>query len=130
MLNILVVDDSKSARNRVVKTLDNLKLDCNIVATAEDGVDALKKYLQFKPNLVITDIEMPNMDGAELISNLKKLNNSLPIVAITSLVNEKIKQTLMAYQLVYVVHKPIDVQLLSVILIKFKNELQSVKGEE
>ena len=72
MLNILVVDDSKSARNRVVKTLDNLKLDCNIIATAEDGVDALKKYLQFKPNLVITDIEMPNMDGAELILNLKK----------------------------------------------------------
>ncbi|MDD2698888.1 MAG: response regulator [Arcobacteraceae bacterium] len=122
MFKILVVDDSKSARNRVVKTLEDSEVACEIVGTAEDGKDGIAKYIELRPNLIITDIEMPNMDGREFITKLKQLNNNLPIIAITSIVNEKIKQSLMANNLVYVLHKPLDAKLLHILLSKIAKE--------
>ena len=123
MFNILVVDDSKVARKRVVNTLEIADSQCNILATAEDGKEGLDKYIEFRPNLVITDIEMPNMDGREFISKLKQLNNDLPIIAITSIVNEKVKKTLTAHKLVYVLHKPLDTKLLNMLLSKLQKEI-------
>lgn len=78
MFKVLVVDDSKSARNRIIKTLEESTVSCEVIGTAEDGKEGLSKYIEFRPNLVITDIEMPNMDGKEFITKLKQLNNNLP----------------------------------------------------
>jgi two-component system response regulator YesN len=122
MFEILVVDDSKSARNRIIKTLENLNINCKVLASATDGVEGIEKYLEFRPNLIITDIEMPNMDGREFITKIKKLNNDIPIIAITSIVNEKVKQSLMSNYHVYVLHKPIDTKLLEILLNKLQNE--------
>jgi two-component system response regulator YesN len=122
MFEILVVDDSKSARNRIIKTLENLNINCKVLTSATDGVEGIEKYLEFRPNLIITDIEMPNMDGREFITKIKKLNNDIPIIAITSIVNEKVKQSLMSNYHVYVLHKPIDTKLLEILLNKLQNE--------
>ncbi len=123
MFKVLVVDDSKSARNRIIKTLEESTVSCEVIGTAEDGKEGLSKYIEFRPNLVITDIEMPNMDGREFITKLKQLNNNLPIIAITSIINESIKQSLMGNNLVYVLHKPIDNKLLQILLNKIATDI-------
>lgn len=125
MFKILVVDDSNSAKKRVVNTIEKSDIKFEIVATANDGQEGLDKYIKYRPNLVITDIEMPNMNGQELVGKLKQLNKNLPIIAITSIVNEKIKQSLMKNNNTYVLHKPIDIKLLNVLLHKLQNELSS-----
>ena len=123
MLNILVVDDSNSAKKRVIQTLEDSDTECCIAATANDGKEGLEKYIELRPTLVITDIEMPNMDGREFIGKLKKLNDDLRIIAITSIVNEKIKKSLTSYNHVYVLHKPMDKKLLNILLNKLDTEL-------
>jgi two-component system chemotaxis response regulator CheY len=70
MASILAVDDSASMRQMVAFTLKGAGYD---VIEAVDGVDALNKARQQSVNLVITDVNMPNMDGITLIAELRKL---------------------------------------------------------
>lgn len=70
MASILAVDDSASMRQMVSFTLKGAGYD---VIEAVDGVDALNKAKQKPVNLVITDVNMPNMDGITLIAELRKL---------------------------------------------------------
>lgn len=80
---ILVVDDSITVR-RVTQRL--LKREGYRVVLASDGLDALEKLQEEKPTVVLSDIEMPRMDGFDLARNIRgddKLRD-LPIIMITS----------------------------------------------
>ena len=70
MASILAVDDSASMRQMVAFTLKGAGYD---VIEAVDGVDALNKAKGKSVNVVLTDVNMPNMDGITLIKELRKL---------------------------------------------------------
>lgn len=72
MASILAVDDSASMRQMVSFTLKGAGYD---VIEAVDGVDALNKARSSSVNMVLTDVNMPNMDGITLIQELRKLPN-------------------------------------------------------
>jgi two-component system, chemotaxis family, chemotaxis protein CheY len=72
MATILAVDDSASMRQMVSFTLKGAGYD---VIEAVDGVDALNKAKGSNPDAVLTDVNMPNMDGIKLIEELRKLPN-------------------------------------------------------
>jgi two-component system chemotaxis response regulator CheY len=82
--NILVVDDSATVRKFVSVSLSMQGFD---VTTACDGMDALEKLPQKKFDLVITDLNMPNMDGFEFIRTLRENPDyqDLPVIILTSL---------------------------------------------
>jgi chemosensory pili system protein ChpA (sensor histidine kinase/response regulator) len=85
---VLVVDDSITVR-RVTQRL--LKREGFRVALASDGMQALEVLQLEKPSVVLTDIEMPRMDGFDLVRNIRadtKLMD-LPIIMITSRIAEK-----------------------------------------
>jgi len=85
---VLVVDDSITVR-RVTQRL--LKREGFRVALASDGLQALELLQVEKPSVVLTDIEMPRMDGFDLVRNIRadaKLRD-LPIIMITSRIAEK-----------------------------------------
>lgn len=81
---ILVVDDSSTVRKFVSISLSMQGFE---VVTACDGMDALEKLPQRKFDLVITDLNMPTMDGFEFIRNLKSNPEykDLPVIILTSL---------------------------------------------
>ena len=70
MSTVLTVDDSASMREMVTFTLRSAGFD---VEEAEDGVQALEKAKGASFNLVLADVNMPNMDGITLIKNLRGL---------------------------------------------------------
>ncbi len=80
---ILTVDDSASIRQMVSFTLKN---EGYTVVEAVDGVDALAKLKQHPANMVLTDLHMPNMNGIELIKNLRAdpAHKFMPIVLLTT----------------------------------------------
>ncbi len=84
MKTILVVDDSATI---VMSLKNNLEIAGYTVETASDGLEALNKAKSgFKPDLVITDVNMPRMDGMELIKELRQLSNFkfTPILLLTT----------------------------------------------
>lgn len=83
MASILLVDDSTSMREMVSFTLREAGHD---VSEAEDGVEALEFAKKTPVNLVITDVNMPNMDGITLTSELRTLDDYkfIPILILTT----------------------------------------------
>ncbi len=83
MASILAVDDSASMRQMVGFTLKGAGFD---VVEAVDGQDALRIAKGKKVNLVITDVNMPNMDGISLVRELRALADYkfIPILLLTT----------------------------------------------
>jgi chemosensory pili system protein ChpA (sensor histidine kinase/response regulator) len=85
---VLVVDDSLTVR-RVTERM--LRREGYRVTLAKDGLDALERLAQEKPAIVLSDIEMPRMDGFDLVRNLRadpRLHD-LPVIMITSRIAQK-----------------------------------------
>ena len=80
---ILAVDDSKSMRQMVAMTLKSAGFD---VVEAEDGVDAFNKANAAQFDLVLTDMNLPNMNGIELTTKLRALGSysMTPIICLTT----------------------------------------------
>lgn len=79
----LVVDDSMLIRHTVCRYLEERGFE---VESATDGHEALEVLSRIRPNIIITDLQMPKMSGAELIAALKDKPEtvSIPIVILTS----------------------------------------------
>jgi len=85
---ILIVDDEPD----IVEFISyNLKTKGYLIATAKDGVEALRKAKDFRPNLILLDIMMPNKDGIETLRELRKVHDfdDTAIIFLTALSDEK-----------------------------------------
>ena len=67
MLRVLVVEDEEMIRKGIVLTVDWTALDCVVVGEAANGAQGLEAARRLKPNLIITDLKMPQMDGIEML---------------------------------------------------------------
>jgi two-component system chemotaxis response regulator CheY len=77
----LVVDDSSFQRTIVSNTIDDW---FDIVATAENGNEAIKQFKKERPDVVTMDIMMPEMDGITAVQNIKEISPETIIVMVTS----------------------------------------------
>ncbi|MHB1392912.1 MAG: response regulator transcription factor [Clostridia bacterium] len=71
MLSILVVDDEAPIRDWIVYCIERAGEHFHVVRTAKSGKEAYDMVLEYKPNVVITDIKMPGIDGIELMQMVK-----------------------------------------------------------
>lgn len=83
MYSILVVDDERFMRQGIAKILPWRELNIDYVETADSGTNALRRMEEHMPDLVLTDIEMGNMDGLTLIRQMNKMNPRLRIIVLT-----------------------------------------------
>jgi len=82
--NVLVVEDSPTMRQLIIFALKRIR-GLNIVE-ATDGVDGLKKLNDTRFDMILTDINMPVMDGLKLVSLVRKdpIYKTIPIIVITT----------------------------------------------
>ena len=79
-MKVLVVDDNKGM-TAIIRMLIEKKN--HRVVTATDGENGYAAYLQFKPDLVLTDIQMPRKNGFELITKIRSHNPSIMVIYMT-----------------------------------------------
>jgi two-component system chemotaxis response regulator CheB len=87
-LRILVVDDSLTFRGILSRVLGQLP-DVDVVATAQDGEDALTKIRQYQPDLVTLDMEMPKLDGLATLKAIKELGLRTKVLVLSAFGGEK-----------------------------------------
>tara|TARA_Y100001960_G_C14170574_1_gene585214 strand:+ start:208 stop:576 length:369 start_codon:yes stop_codon:yes gene_type:complete len=80
MKHFLVIDDDALVRESIQLMLNDSDYKVDL---AEDGVQGIKLFKQNKYDVVITDIIMPNKEGFETISELKRINDNVKIIAIS-----------------------------------------------
>ena len=80
MVTVLIVDDSRTSRRFLRNMLTEAGYE--VVAEAVDGEDGMKKYEEFKPDIVTMDITMPKLDGIDAVSEILKINPAAKIVMV------------------------------------------------
>lgn len=85
-LDVLIVDDSAAIRKILLRVLKQADVPLGEVLEAGDGLEALEKLKTKKVGLILSDINMPNMDGLQLLSRLRENPeySSVPVVMITT----------------------------------------------
>ena len=101
-LRVLVVDDSVVVRRLLVRTLSTDPA-LEVVATAPNGRIGLTKIAQCAPDVITLDVEMPEMDGIEMLAALRKTNPSLPVIMFSVFTERGSKSTLSALASVTVI---------------------------
>jgi DNA-binding NarL/FixJ family response regulator len=80
--SILVADDSDTVR-AITRLFLEAQIDLEVCGEAVDGVDAIEKAKELKPDLILLDLTMPRMNGVEAASVLKGMMPKVPIVLFT-----------------------------------------------
>lgn len=82
---VLIVEDNKINMLLTKKLVNSIIYNCTIIE-AVDGNEAIEKYIQEAPDLVLMDIQMPNKNGYEAVMEIRKLKNAamIPIIALTA----------------------------------------------
>jgi CheY-like chemotaxis protein len=104
---ILLVDDSSTARLLARMVLQDSAYE---VITARDGVEGIEKAKTEKPDLILLDVMMPNMDGIEACKRLRDeaATAAIPIIMVTTRGEEGIAEASYAYGCNEFVTKPVD----------------------
>lgn len=85
-LDVLIVDDSAAIRKIIQRVLVQADVSLGTVYEANDGKEALEKMKNGKIGLILSDINMPNMDGLELLGKVRAVEawQSIPIIMVTT----------------------------------------------
>jgi YesN/AraC family two-component response regulator len=80
-LKILVVEDNQNSREQFIEMLSNI---CDNVSGAFDGMDGLQYFKSQQFDLIITDINMPRMNGIEMIEEIRKVDEDISIIIVSA----------------------------------------------
>jgi len=110
---VLIIDDEESARELLKLSLE---ADGFEVVTAEDGRRGLAVYGEHQPEVVLTDIKMPGIDGIEVLRRLKNLNREVEVIVITGHGEMELAIEALQLEASDFINKPISDQALSIAL--------------
>ena len=80
-LKILIVEDESKLATLLKEAISSY---CYSITLAVDGKEGITKFLKVKPDIVITDIMMPNLDGLDMTIEIKKINPKTPIIILSA----------------------------------------------
>lgn len=83
MLKVLIVDDEEIIRKSLNMMIPWAELGCTVVATARNGVEAYQQVSDNYPDIIITDVMMPVMDGLELIEKVRMLDGDAEFIVLS-----------------------------------------------
>jgi two-component system chemotaxis response regulator CheY len=105
-MKVLIADDSRVMRQIVLRTLRQAGFSEHEYVEACDGADALAKFGEHDPDLVISDWNMPNKNGLELLRELRARGNRIPFGFVTSEGSEEMRETAERAGALFLIAKP------------------------
>ena len=106
MVNCILIDDDPDIVDVFSELLHVIGVE--ILATGNDGKDAVELYKQYKPDLVLSDLQMPRCDGYCTVENIKDIDSKAKFIIITGDLNARNSPFLNLLN-IPIIHKPFDV---------------------
>ncbi len=112
-MKILVADDSRVMRQIVIRTLRQAGYSHHDVVEAENGRDALEKVYAESPDLVLSDWNMPEMNGIDVLTTLRGSGSQVPFGFVTSEGSEEMRSRAAAAGALFLIAKPFTAETFS-----------------
>ena len=123
MIRVLIVEDEMIVLVGICNLLKWEEYGCEIVGTASDGNSAYSLYLEKNPDIIITDIKIPGMDGLGLISKIREKDSQTKIIILTAYDEFDLLHQAMHYQISdYLLKLDLDEQTLAQVIKKAVDE--------
>ena len=84
MLKVVVIEDEELVRRGIVMAVDWASVDCEVVGEASNGEAGLELIARERPDIVVTDIRMPRMDGLEMLRRLREEGCGASVILLTA----------------------------------------------
>ena len=120
---IMLVDDEEEVRTSIIRKIDWQDAGFEVIGDAENGKEALEKIEQNEPDVVLTDIRMPYMDGLEMAENIRQRYPSIKIVIFSGFDEFEYAKKAIKLNVIEYILKPVNVEELTAILKKIKKNL-------
>jgi two-component system, response regulator YesN len=128
MYKVLIAEDEMFVRMGIKMSVEWEKLEMKVVADVENGQLALEAYEKFHPDIVITDIKMPIMDGVELIQKIRSSSEDTRIIILSCLQDFDIIKLAMSYGVTdYILKLTMTQEDMERVLLKTKKEIRTIK---
>lgn len=108
MIKLLIIDDEHATRKGLVKHIDWSELGVHLVEEAKDGLEGLEVARRFKPDIVISDIYMPGMNGIDLANHIKKQFPYCKIIFLSGYSDKEFLKAAINLNAVSYIEKPIN----------------------
>lgn len=112
MAKIMIVDDSKSGRAYISGIVESL--DHEVIANMSSGEEALRFFMEEKPDIITMDMEMPGMSGLETSKKILELDKNANIIMITSISDVAMAKQANSIGIKQVFQKPISAEKLEI----------------
>ncbi|THF80367.1 response regulator transcription factor [Cohnella fermenti] len=129
MLKVLIVEDEEIIRKGLVHTYDWLEMGCIVVGEAGDGTEGLRLFEELHPDLVITDIRMPCMNGIEMLERMMEIRPISSII-LTSYTEFEYAQQAISLRVTEYLLKPVDEFKLQRIVGRIRREVGQERARE
>lgn len=107
MFRVLVVDDEPAAVEYICSMIEKKCPDLTISATAENGREGLLKFHEYMPDLIISDVKMPIMDGLDMIKAIKDSGEQVPVLLLSGYQEFEYVKTALTYGVADYILKPV-----------------------
>lgn len=125
-MKVIIVDDEAKILNHIATKVKLVNNACDIVATANNGQQALEEVEKHRPHIVLTDIKMPGMDGLTLAKEIKRRFPSTFVVIISGFSDFSLAQQAIQYGVFNYLLKPVEEDQLKDTLHDIQKKLESV----
>jgi two-component system, response regulator YesN len=130
MFRIMIVDDESVIRKGLTSIIEWDKLDCAIVYEAANGLEAKNGIISFVPDIIITDIKMPGMDGIDLAKYIYENHPRIKIIILTGYADFSYAQSSIKYGVTDFVLKPTSNRKIIEAVEKTKSQLMAELNKE
>ena len=128
MKKIIIVEDEFRIRNGLSTLINKLDMGCKVIGEAENGFEGLKMISDMEPEVVITDIKMPKMDGLSMIRQAKEMGASCDFVILSGYAEFEYAQQGIQLGVMDYLLKPASVSDVKELLNKLNEEKEITQG--
>ncbi|MSC85752.1 response regulator [Eubacterium sp. am_0171] len=127
MLSVLIVDDEPAAIDAMVQIVNWEEINLSVCARAYNGKEGLEKFRELHPDIVLTDVRMPLMDGIEMSRQIKAESPDTMIILVSGYNEFEYVQSALQFGAIEYLLKPTDPDKLHQVLCKAAGQISRKK---